>query len=156
MYAKNCDYDGTSECTHMQQIQQIITDFVWLCPQRFVLNRKQFKIRISICRKMLNSVKNQRRQFGVFFDTPYPSYNKAQNSCTNLSCTCSGSLYLFGSKSAKLSETELKFQEQYQNFYGNFIRHGNPNNWTDNPNQSSRFEASGFGEIEQEALKIFS
>lgn len=36
MYAKNCDYDGTSECTHMQQIQQIITDFVWLCPQRFV------------------------------------------------------------------------------------------------------------------------
>ena len=104
---------------------------------------------------MLNSVKNQRRQFGVFFDTPYPSYNKAQNSCTSLSCTCSGSLYLFGSKSAELSETELKFQEQYQNFYGNFIRHGNPNNWTDNPNQSSRLEASGFGEIEQEALKFF-
>ena len=104
---------------------------------------------------MLNSVKNQRRQFGVFFDTPYPSYNKAQNSCTSLSCTCSGSLYLFGSKSAELSETELKFQEQYQNFYGNFIRHGNPNNWTDNPNQSIRLEASGFGEIEQEALKFF-
>ena len=104
---------------------------------------------------MLNSVKNQRRQFGVFFDTPFPSYNKAQNSCTTLSCTCSGSLYLFGSKSAQLSETELKFQEQYQNFYGNFIRHGNPNNWTDNPNQSSRLEGSGFGEIEQEALKFF-
>ena len=101
---------------------------------------------------MLNSVRKQRTHYGVFLDVSFPEYPKAKSSCTGHSCTCSGALYLFGSHTATLTTEEMNFQKQYQNFYGNFIRHGNPNNWTDNPNQSAKLSQNrrGFDTIEQE------
>ena len=75
------------------------------------------------------------RVYGVFFSGVLSTATARCPKYT--SCNSLGS-WLFFSNNLKeniaLTEEETKFQFIYQNYYSNFIRTGDPNDFTDNPN----------------------
>jgi len=72
--------------------------------------------------------------YSVFFNVSLP--NSSENCPDDAACHCAGNWYFFSQNrhhGITLSEEERNFQIKYQNYYGNFIRTGDPNNFTGNP-----------------------
>lgn len=73
--------------------------------------------------------------YGVLFNVTLP---RSTATCPeNTSCHCAGNWYLFNQnleQGVALTVDQRNFQLRYQNYYSNFIRTGNPNNSTGNPN----------------------
>ena len=59
-----------------------------------------------------------------------------------------------------MTQEELDWVSTYQSYLANFIRHGDPNNWTDNPNEKPSNEIvwprAKTGSVAQLGLDQFS
>ena len=107
-------------CDCFDTADAFLTDYTWYCNQRYALTEGF-------------SAANSRTYpiYSTLLRQPRPRNND------DIAFHGIGEYLYFGTyrKDNGLTEEQENWMKMYQNYISNFIRTGNPNDWTDNPNE---------------------